>query len=65
MERPFIVKVELNRVEAAALAQLLKRMTLADYTAKCLPASPSEAYVMQAAAERVRASLAYCGFKPR
>ncbi len=49
--------------EALALAQFLKRVGLDDY--RRLAVDADEAYVMQAAGERLRTALADAGYAPR
>lgn len=49
--------------EATALAQFLKRVCLSDF--RPLACDMEEAYIMQAAAERVRTALAIAGYAPR
>jgi hypothetical protein len=60
---PISLHIELTQNEANQLAQFLKRMGLSDYRAKAQ--TDSDAYTMQDAAERLRASLADAGYDPR
>ena len=57
------VQVELNRDQAWALAQFLKRVGYSDY--RNLAVDADEAYVMVDAGERVRKALAESGIAPR
>jgi hypothetical protein len=65
MSQTITVAVELPPAEAEAFAQFLKRTILADYQAKCPPHGQSDAELMQAAGERLRAAFAAQGFSPR
>jgi len=57
------VTVDLTDEQAAALAQFVKRATLATFQANAQ--DTTEAYTMQAAAERLRVGLANAGHAPR
>ena len=57
------LNVELLEVEAAALAQFLKRMTYSDWEAKAQGEGDCDA--MRAAGNTVAKALAEAGFDPR
>ena len=51
-----IVTADIKDDEAQALARFLDRLMLSDFEAKC-PSYAQEAYLMQAAAEKVRRAI--------
>lgn len=57
------ITLDLPSDEAQALAQYLKRAGFSDF--RELAVNDSEAYAMQAAAERLRSALAEAGYAPR
>jgi hypothetical protein len=63
MDRLVRLILDLPADEALALAQFLKRVGIDDY--RDLAIDDDEAWVMQAAGERVRAALAAAGYAPR
>ena len=62
-EPPVIISVELNRRQAWALAQLVKRIGWSD--CRALAVDDDETQLMIAATERVRSALRAVGYAPR
>lgn len=63
MGEVIIPEVPMTKEEALAFAQFLKRVGFSDY--RGCSASITEAYLMVAAGEKIRAAFAEIGIEPR